>query len=271
MRERETDLNMDDLPNIQTENRGAAVSQPQAEPKKTKNKATKTEVHSVASPSNGIAKTALTLAVLTLMVLLAGVYLLLQQNQAQKDLLINASSRITELENRLSNTDESVSQSSVAQQVKLKELNDRTDELWTQMDKLWASAWRRNQTEITEHGQSLEIHDKKLTRSIKELLSLQKLTSNLKDDIAVLRAETEDVFAIQESVIDQRKILKTQEKKLSQLKKLSADAQKKMLTLEKISQDNAGWLKSNNEFRIQTNQAIDGLSKRIDGYHAIKK
>ncbi len=35
-------------------------------------------------------------------------------------------------------------------------LKTRVDDLWTQMDKLWASAWRRNQTEITQHSKKIE-------------------------------------------------------------------------------------------------------------------
>ncbi|MEN8771342.1 MAG: hypothetical protein ABF267_08670, partial [Glaciecola sp.] len=40
--------------------------------------------------------------------------------------------------------------STVALQVKVTELANRLEELWQQMDKLWASAWRRNQSEIKD-------------------------------------------------------------------------------------------------------------------------
>jgi chromosome segregation ATPase len=49
--------------------------------------------------------------------------------------------RISELEDRLSDTDESVNQTGVAMQVKIKEL-------YSEVDKLWASAWRRNKAKI---------------------------------------------------------------------------------------------------------------------------
>jgi hypothetical protein len=59
-----------------------------------------------------------------------------------------AQSRITELESRLSATGEDMDQSAAASQIKVSELSIKTEDLWAQMDKLWASAWRRNQTEI---------------------------------------------------------------------------------------------------------------------------
>ena len=57
-----------------------------------------------------------------------------------------------QLENKLSATGEEIGESTVALQVKVTELSNKTNELWEQMDKLWASAWRRNQKEIADLG-----------------------------------------------------------------------------------------------------------------------
>ena len=59
-----------------------------------------------------------------------------------------AQNRITDLESRLSATGEDMDQSAAALQIKVSELSLKTEDLWRQMDKLWASAWRRNQSEI---------------------------------------------------------------------------------------------------------------------------
>lgn len=75
----------------------------------------------------------------------AYLYSLHQQNLAS---LSTAEKRIVSLENRLNATGEEMGNSTVALQVKVTELSARTEELWEQMDKLWASAWRRNQQEI---------------------------------------------------------------------------------------------------------------------------
>lgn len=102
--------------------------------------------------SNSSAKGGSTgLFILALFVALAGCgasYWLYQQSLIQNDALNSAKQRIAELERRLSATGEEIGQSAVALQVKVTELNEKTDELWVQMDKLWASAWRRNQADI---------------------------------------------------------------------------------------------------------------------------
>lgn len=74
-------------------------------------------------------------------------YTLNQQQQAQ---LVQAQERIGELEKTLSATGEEIGESTVAIQVKVGKLVEKTDQLWEQMDKLWASAWRRNQSDIKE-------------------------------------------------------------------------------------------------------------------------
>ncbi|AOT06855.1 hypothetical protein [Pseudoalteromonas luteoviolacea] len=75
-------------------------------------------------------------------------YGLYQQNQATHAQLIESTKRIAELERTLSATGEEMGLSAGALQANLAALSERTDELWSQMDKLWASAWRRNQSEI---------------------------------------------------------------------------------------------------------------------------
>jgi uncharacterized coiled-coil protein SlyX len=62
--------------------------------------------------------------------------------------LQQAQNRITDLESRLSATGENMDQSAAALQIKVSKLSVKTEDLWNQMDKLWASAWRRNQSEI---------------------------------------------------------------------------------------------------------------------------
>ena len=86
---------------------------------------------------------------LALMATGASGFLYYTQQQSQIA-LENATARIMELENRLSATGEEMGNSTVALQVKVGELANRAEELWGQMDKLWASAWRRNQKEIKD-------------------------------------------------------------------------------------------------------------------------
>lgn len=76
-------------------------------------------------------------------------YLYTELQKSQETIVANQS-RLQSLENRLSATGEEMGNSTVALQVKVGELTEKSEELWDQMDKLWASAWRRNQEEIKD-------------------------------------------------------------------------------------------------------------------------
>jgi chromosome segregation ATPase len=89
-------------------------------------------------------------------------------------------------------------QSAAALQFKISELSKKTDDLWEQMDKLWASAWRRNQTEIMALNKTviaLKSTYKKTTRSINSSVS------NNDTSIGLLKEQLEN----QASVINQMK------------------------------------------------------------------
>lgn len=113
-----------------------------------------------------------------------------------------AEARIANLENKLSATGEEIGESSVALQVKVTELGNRTNELWEQMDKLWASAWRRNQKEIAELADKVGNVQSNLNESISQvarntdlqktqLSALQSQLSAVADDLLALNVRLE--------------------------------------------------------------------------------
>lgn len=130
----------DDVPNIRVDasDRSVQAHNPNGTPP---------PVATVVKASNQ----SLVISALLLALLSSGAagYLLYSQQQSQLA-FDSATARILELENRLSATGEEMGNSTVALQVKVTELANRSEELWQQMDKLWASAWRRNQSEIKD-------------------------------------------------------------------------------------------------------------------------
>ncbi len=130
----------DDVPNIRVDasDRSVQAHNPNGTPP---------PVTTVVKASNQ----SLVISALLLALLSSGAagYLLYSQQQSQLA-FDSATARILELENRLSATGEEMGNSTVALQVKVTELANRSEELWQQMDKLWASAWRRNQSEIKD-------------------------------------------------------------------------------------------------------------------------
>lgn len=109
--------------------------------------------------------------------LASGGYALYKQNSATKAQLMVSEKRIAELERALSATGEEMGQSAGAIQAKLSAVAKRTDELWEQMDKLWASAWRRNQAEIKELKDQTTVHVNNQTSALaKTTASVQALS-----------------------------------------------------------------------------------------------
>lgn len=99
----------------------------------------------------------LVISTLLIALIAAGASGFLYYTQQQSQMALDsATTRILELENRLSATGEEMGNSTVALQVKVGELANRAEELWGQMDKLWASAWRRNQKDIKDLSKVVE-------------------------------------------------------------------------------------------------------------------
>lgn len=128
------------------------------------------------------------ISLVALIALLAcgGCYYLFTLLEAQKLAAQNAESRIAFLEQKLSATGEEIGESTVALQVKVTELTNKTNELWEQMDKLWASAWRRNQQEITALGERV---GKVETASQRGLSDTNANVSGNTSNIAVIQGQ----------------------------------------------------------------------------------
>lgn len=133
-----------------------------------------------------------------------------QENTKNKALLASSDARIAELENQLSATGEEMGESTIALKAKLEGIIKKTDTLWTEMDKLWASAWRKNQSEIkalyAQNENQADINEKNkiasntVTSLIKEMqenhkiseLNIVSLTENL-NNVNQLRDELQQL------------------------------------------------------------------------------
>ncbi|MGS2720377.1 hypothetical protein [Paraglaciecola aestuariivivens] len=161
----------------------------------------------------------------------------------QFKVLQQAQSRITELESRLSATGEDMDQSAAALQVKVSELSNKTAELWEQMDKLWASAWRRNQAEIGELNKSLTAFR---TKS-------ESLQQNLNNEVA---QNNTSLSLVSEQIEKQTTTLQQLSTKVAQISQADADTQQQLASLrEKI----IATALANNDLINQ----IDDLRRRI--------
>ncbi len=87
-----------------------------------------------------------------------------QKDRINLELIEASEQRIQELENQLSATGEEMGESAGAMRARLSKLTEKTEELWIQMDKLWSSAWRKNQQDIKSLDSLGKIHKDKLSK-----------------------------------------------------------------------------------------------------------
>ena len=182
---------------------------------------------SVSSPS--------WLAIIVILVIIIAAATYWSNLQYKSDLADQA--RITELERRLSATGAEMDQSAVALQVKVTELSERTNQLWEQMDKLWASAWRRNQSEIKDLSNSLTTQNTKLNDKI----------SSVESDI---KTNETTVGVLQE-------LLDNQATSIKQVSNLLAEAEKSNIELKQQ-------FSSLREKLMSTALANNNLTSRLD-------
>jgi chromosome segregation ATPase len=158
-------------------------------------------------PTTVVTKSSNVLGILCLvLVIVAGAACgyLFHLHQTSLDAIEQAKTRIETLENRLNATGEEMGNSTVALQVKVTELSTRTQELWEQMDKLWASAWRRNQSEIKSIEADLVGLQKNTTNAAKSLetkiadasSSVQKLQNRIDGVNTKVSSQSNDLLAI---------------------------------------------------------------------------
>lgn len=171
-------------------------------------------------------------------------YLFWQHTQ-QATALQQADLRIADLENRLSATGEEMGNSTVALQVKVNELSNRAEALWEQMDKLWASAWRRNQKDIKELNQKFltgqandkNARDKLATTTTKGLSGVDKKFDSLQNefnttlnDILAVNLELESV---KQGVLSAQGTSTVLNDKIAILEQRNASLKSKVANLEK--------------------------------------
>ena len=201
--------NNDDFPTIRLDEEDRRDYQKKRQPS-TSTTATATSTASPVTPkaSTNTSGNGIWIILVALIAIAAcgGCYYLYTLLEQQKSLAAEADKRIVQLENKLSATGEEIGESTVALQVKVTELSNKTNELWEQMDKLWASAWRRNQKEIADLGDrvssvqnTLQTNINNVSSNVKaqngEIGSVKNQLASLSDEILALNVQLEQVIS----------------------------------------------------------------------------
>ncbi len=172
-------------------------------------------------------------------------YLQLTKSQAT---LLDAQERVEELENRLSNTDESVTESGATMQVKIKELT-------SEVDKLWASAWRKNKAALEALDGQVKKQQQIDTSQAKTLSEQKQAVAKLQSQVGSALAAAQGLKEIQSSTI-------AQAAQLSELSDEIRDFETGLRSLGKRMSESEEWIGSINAFRRQTNKQISELERQ---------
>lgn len=159
-------------------------------------------------------------------------------------------SRIADLEDRLSDTDEGLSQNTAAMAVKIKEL-------YSEVDKLWASAWRRNKAAI-EELQKTSASEARKVAAVEKSLAGTKTT---------LTAATNDIAKLKNVAADLERLMASAKSNQAQVEKVADNLNRINVDLAKLSkrvQDNEDWVNSINAFRGQVNRTLSDLQSSVN-------
>ncbi len=157
--------------------------------------------------------------------------------------------RISDLEDRLSDTDEGMNQSAATLGVKIKELG-------SEVDKLWASAWRRNKAKIAELEKSSSDHGSQLSTLANTDTTYSTQLKSLAADIQKLRSVAGDLEQLVSSAKSNQALVE----------QLGDDVSRTTLEIAKLQkrvQAGEEWQASVDGFRKQVNKSLIRLQKSL--------
>lgn len=172
-----------------------------------------------------------------------------QELLTAQGVLADYESRIGDLEDRLSDTDEGMNQSAAAMAVKIKEL-------YSEVDKLWASAWRRNKAKIADLEKSSSSH-------ASQLATLGKTD---KDYSAQLKSLAADIERLRNVAGDLEGLVSSAKANQELLERLGDDVSRATLEVAKLQkrvQAGEEWQGSVDGFRRQVNQSLLQLREQL--------
>lgn len=243
MREREPIITFDDLPDVDTDSRGKLrVDASTHRPTKTK---PSTKVQPQPQSANGLIYAVLAFIIASLAFISFQFYVH----------LLKLEDRVVVLEQRLSTTDASVSQSGVSLQLAISDLKDRTDNQEGETKKLWA-ANKKVDLAINSQAKQVNTLEQKAKNYADQLAAINKTNDNVDANIKVLTARSETLSAVDAKVKSNTQDLAVIKTKVATVESSSAAVKRKV-------DENAGWIESNNAFRQQTNKSLNSLEQQI--------
>jgi len=208
-------------------------------------RAARQEAAPAAPASGGAMRYVAILSLLVGLATAAVAGLLYQQTVRLDAALAQANLRIADLEGKLSVTGDNVNQSSAAMQVKIKELAG-------EVDKLWASAWRKNDGRLTELESGMKKAAASYVTQQKQLTTTTADISGLKDQVG----QATTVSATVDTLKQQQSALQDSIGRMNSSVNTLTNTQRAQ---ESRLKETEQWVQSTIEFRKQVTQRLTRL------------
>ncbi|MEM8492855.1 MAG: hypothetical protein AAF756_18730 [Pseudomonadota bacterium] len=174
----------------------------------------------------------------------------LQERLTQADFtLARYNERIADLEDRLADTDEGMSQNAAVQAAKLRELD-------SEVRKLWDNVWKKSKERLGVLEASAKRFDGTIDANAKSIASTQTTLTKARDDIAKLQRISGDLERLMTSA--QRSQTEV-ERVADTLNAINLDLSK----MNKRVASNEEWISAINSFRQSTNASINRLQSEL--------
>jgi predicted nucleic acid-binding Zn-ribbon protein len=201
-------------------------------------------------------KSVLAVVVVLLLATSAGAGFLFQKLQKAEKAISQYEIRIGDLERRLSVTDESMSESSVAMKVKVRELD-------TEIRKLWDNVWKKSKQRFAQYDKKFTTIEQGVKRNESfSVTAKQQLAQNNKV-VSNLSVQLKDVEQMKSSLAANQQKLSQQEDNLEstsdKANRLGTDVNK----IDRRLKSTEEWVESINGFRRQVNRDINSLKQSV--------
>lgn len=171
-----------------------------------------------------------------------------QLEQTNKD-LSDYATRISDLEARLSDTDEGMNQSAAGQAVKIAELD-------AEVRKLWDNVWK----------QSKERFEKLEAASASQSKSIKRLDGSVSGTQAEVEAASDDLAKLKSVAGDLARLMSSARANQAEVERVADSLNRINLELTKLEKRVAGneeWVASINAFRKQVNSSLSKLQATV--------
>lgn len=204
------------------------------------------------NPKSGtsvLARLLITVSLVVAAVACAWAWQLQEQAKQTSYKLMGYEARIADLEARLSDTDEGMSQNAAVQAAKIRELD-------SEVRKLWDNVWKQSKERLTKLEASSKTYSGKIAANEKSISSMQSKVNSASADLAKLKNVSGDLSRLMSSAKSNQAEV---ERVADTLNRINLDLAK----LNRQVTSNEEGMRATDAFRRQVNASINDLEAAV--------